>query len=225
MRDAEQLRATLDRIDGRGYKAYKELEGSWSLSDFVLHVDHVQGDPFAGPTRVRARVESGIAGLADDAFRTAPRALGTAAFLARAFAEAAPALSKRRGTGKSGELRMEHPGQVVLPQTAVIVSSTGEVEARFTVGLPANGRRIAGRQAARLLLEDVPSVAHDTLLADAHDVTEIERAAATNEDATALRAALADRELVAFVADGASLPRRSGVDDRPLASASAIAFE
>jgi predicted ABC-class ATPase len=224
MRDAEQLRAMLGRMDGRGYKAYKDLEGSWRLSDFVLHVDHVQGDPFAEPTRVRAVIEDRIVGLDGDAYRTLPRALGTAAFLARAFAEEAPARSCRRGSGRSGEIRMEHPGQVVLPQTAVRVTSTGEVEARFTVGLPAEGRRIAGRQATRLLLDDVPKLVHSTLVAEAHDVDDVERHAATNEDATALRAALTDRGLLAFVADGAVLPRRSGVDDRPLDAASAIAF-
>jgi predicted ABC-class ATPase len=52
----EDLRATLDRIDGKGYKAYKELAGSFDFGTFVLHIDHVQGDPFAAPSRLRATV-------------------------------------------------------------------------------------------------------------------------------------------------------------------------
>ena len=225
MRDAQELAAALGRIDGRGYKAYQQLEGGWRLDGFVLHVDHVQGDPFARPTRVRAVLDGQTAGFADSAYRTRQRALGTAAFLARTFAEAARSQYRRSGSGRSGEIFMEHPGQVVLPQTAVRVTADGDVEARFTIGLPANGRRIAGRQAIQLLLEDVPRLVHATLLEAAVDAPDVERHAATNEDAAALRSALAERHLVAFIADGARLPRRSGVDDRPLDPEGTVSFQ
>ena len=224
MRDAKELEATLLRIDGRGYKAYKDIKGAWRFPDFDLHVDHVQGDPYAAPTRVRVFLQPDVAGLHADAYRSVPRSLGTAAFLARAFSEAARSASKSRGTGKSGELRMEHPGQKVLRQTAVLVAPDGEVEARFTVGLPANGRRVSGGEAAELMGRDVPDLVRATLLAPSHDSAEIEAYAAANEDATELRHALADLGLVAFVADGARLPRRSGVDDRPLAETETIRF-
>ena len=42
-----ELAAELDRIDGRGYKAYRDIEGAWQFSDFELHIDRVQSDPFA----------------------------------------------------------------------------------------------------------------------------------------------------------------------------------
>ncbi|MCG0314192.1 MAG: ABC-ATPase domain-containing protein, partial [Calditerricola sp.] len=48
----ERLRAILKRIDGRGYKAYKELQGTYRGDGFTLSVDHVQGDPFAPPSRI-----------------------------------------------------------------------------------------------------------------------------------------------------------------------------
>ncbi|MFP4184566.1 MAG: ABC-ATPase domain-containing protein, partial [Halorhodospira sp.] len=43
----EQLQATLQRIDGRGYKAYKDIEGRHAFPGFTLMVDKVQADPFA----------------------------------------------------------------------------------------------------------------------------------------------------------------------------------
>jgi len=223
-RDVGELRELLLRIDGRGYRAYKEIEGAWRYADFVMHVDHVQGDPFAAPTRVRVLLEADVARLPADAYRSVPRALGTAAFLARAFSERARTASRSRGTGKSGEIAMEHPGQKVMPQTAVTVDAEGRVEARFTTGLPAQGRRVSGRAAVELLTEDVPEVVHATLLADSHDAADVERHAAANEDASALREALAAHGLMAFVADGAHLPRLSGIDDRPLPPAEAVAF-
>jgi len=224
MRGREELRALLERIDGRGYKAYKEIGGTWRFPDYELHVDHVQGDPFAAPTRVRVTLSPDIAGLPPESFRSDSRALGTAAFLARAFAEAARRGSRRSGSGKSGEIRMEHPGQTVLLQTAVLIDQDGAVEARFTVGLPAQGRRVSGGQGARLLTRDVPALVDAALLARAHDPAALERHATANEDADALRDLLGAHDLIAFVADGALLPRRSGVDDRPLEDADVVPF-
>jgi predicted ABC-class ATPase len=222
---SEELGSLLLEIDARGYKAYREIEGAWRYEDFLLHVDHVQADPYAAPTRLRALLAPEVVALPESAYRGEARALGTAAFLARAFAEAARAASSGRGTGRSGEIGMEHPGQKTLPQTAVLLDGGGGVEARFTLGLPARGRRVSGKPAAEMLLEELPRLVRSTLVAAAHDADEIESHAAANEDATALRAALAVRKLVGFVADGAHLPRRSGIDDRPLAAEETIPFE
>ena len=52
----DELRSRLQRIDGRGYKAYKDLRGHFELGDLSPHVDHVQGDPFAAPSRLRLRL-------------------------------------------------------------------------------------------------------------------------------------------------------------------------
>ena len=52
----QNLKSILSRIDGRGYKAYKDLQGRYEFAGFELHIDHVQGDPFAAPSKVRVRV-------------------------------------------------------------------------------------------------------------------------------------------------------------------------
>jgi predicted ABC-class ATPase len=223
-REAHELESLLRSIDGRGYKSYKAIEGAWRYPDFMLSVDHVQGDPYAVPSRVRALLAPRVAALPEGAYRGTPRSLGTSAFLARAFAESARDASTQRGTGRSGEIALEHPGQKTLAQTAVLVGPDGSVEARFTVGLPARGRRVSGRQAEEMLLQAVPGLVHATLIGASHSSAEIEAHAATNEDATLLREALAELGLVAFVADGARLPRRSGVDDRPMVEDGVISF-
>ena len=56
MRNSSDLKRELDRIDGRGYKSYKDLEGQYSFNNYILSIDHVQGDPFASPSRVRVIV-------------------------------------------------------------------------------------------------------------------------------------------------------------------------
>jgi predicted ABC-class ATPase len=224
LRGPAELEALLRDLDGRGYKAYKALAGLWAMPGFVLCFDHVQGDPFATPSRVTVRLTPEEADLPPAAYRSPARATGVACLLAHAFAGMARTMSRSRGTGRSGEIRMMHPGQLVLPTTALRISPGGAVEARCAVGLPANGRRIAGRHARALLLEDVPAVVDATLRGPRYADEELERHAANAEDADALRRALRERRLVAFVADGARLPRRSGVDDRPLEGPHVVPF-
>lgn len=212
----ETLRQTLHRIDGRGYGAYKELAGDYQFSGFTLAVDAVQPDPFAAPSRLRALIPPSVAELPERLYANASRATGVSCFLARAFGGETAKLTKRRGIGRSGEIRIETPGQQVLANTAVQIHSDGSVEARFRVGLPAQGRRVLGQQACELLLEDLPRIIAGSLHAGSHPAEELWRHAAANEDAEELRAMLAGRGLIAFVADGSILPRSSGVDDRPM---------
>lgn len=223
MATMHDLREILERIDGRGYPRYQEIRGAWDLGTFRLAVDHVQGDPFASPSRVTAHLPPATAGLDPWLLETEARRLGVAAWLARAFARGVRAV-RGRGSGKSGVVRMASPGQLVLPQSAVRVHADGSVEARFRVGLPAQGRRILGREAVRLLTETVPERVGQFLSRDAHRPEELRTAAAVNEDAEALRSRLQGAGLVAFVAEGAILPRRSGIDDRPLREG-AVPFE
>lgn len=223
-RDRRELVAALQSIDGRGYTAYALLAGTWDFGDFRLVVDHVQSDPFAAPSRVRALIDAETADFPTSAFRTPPRAEGTACFLAHALSAHARRLSQPRGTGRSGEIRVTHPGQLVLPQTATHVFDDGSIEARFSVGLPARGRRVDTAQAIELLLDDVPAAVRAGLMARALAPDVVEAHAATNEDAAALRAGLDDAGLVAFVGDGARLPRRSGIDERPLDPEDVVPF-
>ncbi|MCY3711387.1 MAG: ABC-ATPase domain-containing protein [Caldilineaceae bacterium] len=221
---ADTLRRILDRIDGRGYKAYRDIVGVYRFAEFTLAVDAVQPDPFAAPSRLRALIPPEVAQLPERLYANDSRSVGVSCFLARAFAERTQKRSARRGSGKSGEIRIEAPGQQALANTAVQIDGDGAVEARFTVGLPAQGRRVLGRQACRMLLEDLPRAVADSLFARSHTAEELWRHAAVNEDADALRAMLAERGLIAFVADGSILPRSSGIDDRPMQEESVIPF-
>jgi len=222
--DRDALLETLHRIDGRGYKAYKDIEGAYRFSDgLTLFVDHAQGDPFAAPSRCRVRVDAEAAGFRREDYAGASRERAARDFLARGFSVRARRHAVDRGSGGSGAIGMARPGQTILERSSVLLGDGG-VEARFTVGLPAHGRRVLGRQAAQLLGEDVPALARKSLYRDALDAEAFRRHGETCEDADAIREQLRERGLVAFVANGAILPRRSGVDERPLDDAP-VAFE
>ena len=57
MPSADDLQRILGRIDGRGYKAYSEIKGAFEFPRYTLYVDHVQGDPFASPSKLRIRLD------------------------------------------------------------------------------------------------------------------------------------------------------------------------
>lgn len=209
----DRLRAALGRIDGRGYPAYKDIRGTWFGADFTLEVVHVQGDPFAAPSSLAVRFPVDLLDLDPDDLEIASRRVGIEDGLLRSFSRALRAAPRGRGSGKSGRWEVVRLGQEILPRSGCEIVGD-EVTVRFTLGLPAQGRRVLGREAARLLCDQLPGLVRAGLLEA--DVDRLLDHADASEDQEVLRAMLAQNAWVAFIADGAILPRRSGVDDRPL---------
>ena len=56
MKTSEDLKQILERIDHRGYPAYKDTRGVYQFGTYILGIDHVQGDPFAAPSRLHIQV-------------------------------------------------------------------------------------------------------------------------------------------------------------------------
>ncbi|MBW2267788.1 MAG: ABC-ATPase domain-containing protein [Deltaproteobacteria bacterium] len=218
----EELRRSLLRIDGRGYKAYGEVRGRWEHEDLALHVDHVQGDPFAAPSQLRLRVPHATSGLPRELFGTPVRRMALADALARRAARVAGG-GRRRGSGKSGVVSVDAGGQEVLERTAVAIDD-GWVELRLQVGLPAAGRRVLGRAAAELLCDELPELAASALHWENLSREDICAFVDCVDNQEHLRAQLTHAGLIAFVADGSILPRESGASDRPLARECATPF-
>ncbi|MFP4488550.1 MAG: ABC-ATPase domain-containing protein [Bacteroidales bacterium] len=96
--DAERLREELSRIDGKGYKAYKDITGAYRIDEFTVFIDYVQGDPFAAPSKLRIRIDAENAGFPQELSRTRVRRVGLEDYLLRAFARAlAKAGASREG--------------------------------------------------------------------------------------------------------------------------------
>lgn len=225
MRSKEDLRTILRKIDRKGYKAYKDIEGVYDFRDFALHVDRAQGDPFASPSNIRVRVGQTLAGFPKEAYENKSREIALRDYITRVFLKVSKKYGKGgRGTGKSGLLTIDQPGQEILERTSVLVSEDF-VEARFVMGLPAFGRKIAGRHAESMFVEELPQIVRASLIYQNLNKDALNLHIRTAEDADALRGLLDGLGLVAFVADGAVLPRASGIDPRPLAEGKVVPFE
>jgi len=224
VRTANDLRTVLRRIDGRGYKAYQDIEGAYDFGDYTLFVDRVQKDPFASPSRVRVQLPQGVARFPRDVYSNRSREVAARDFLTRRFFEACRRFCKgNRGTGNSGIITIDRPGQEVLERTSALVGES-LVEARFTMGLPAFGRSVAARHAESMFFEELPQIVRASLLHESLDGGALLGHIQVAEDAAALRRQLDGLGLVAFVADGAVLPRASGVDPRPMDKGRIVAF-
>jgi predicted ABC-class ATPase len=217
-----RLQATLDRIDRRGYGAYKDLQGAYDLGSLTLSIDRVQRDPFAPPSLVRVRTKENRFDPA--LFENPARRVAFEDFLTRSVEGAIRRVVRgNRGSGGSGRVEVQRPSQVVLPRTSVVVDR-GHVEARLAVGLPARGRTVDARAARSVLLEELPEVVRRSLAPGGGETERARLHVETVEDAEYLRDLLPSLNLVAFVADGSVLPRESGASDRPL-SDGAVPFE
>ena len=218
----QRLRSTLDRIDRKGYGAYKDLRGSYEFEGFTLHIDKVQRDPFAPPSLIRVRMYTNR--FVPTLFENPVRRVAFEDFLTRSVDAAIRRVVRgKRGSGGSGRVEIQRPSQVVLPRTSMVVKDE-YVEARMAVGLPAQGRSVDARAARTMLLEELPEVVRQALTPGGVDEEQARLHVETVEDTAHLRETLPGLGLVAFVADGSVLPRESGASDRP-AGEGAVPFE
>ena len=63
MKQSTELQQLLSSIHRKSYPAYKSLKGVYDFRDYVLSIDHVQGDPFASPSHLSVRVPLARAGF------------------------------------------------------------------------------------------------------------------------------------------------------------------
>ncbi|HLA25462.1 MAG TPA: ABC-ATPase domain-containing protein, partial [bacterium] len=199
----ERLRDKLLTLDGKPYAAYKTLEGAYRFERFVLFIDEVPVDPIAAPVPIRVRVDQAEARIPRELWMTPVRRAALEDFVGRRWYEAARRIGRARG-GRGG-IFIESGGQEILPRTNCRLAEDS-VEVRAHVVLPSEGRKASGRQAQALWLEDLGQVADAALVFTPH-AAEGTRHVEVAEDHHALRALLAERGLVAFISDGAVLPR------------------
>jgi len=222
MKSHSDLRQHLLSLDGRGYKAYKDLEGAYDFQTFTLSIDHVQGDPFAEPSKIRLRVVNSEADFPEDLWNNHVRAVAFRDYLARSVSFAIrTAVRGNRGIGKSGMMAIDAGGQEVLERTAVVLGDEW-VEARIEIGLPARGRTIMGKHAEVMLCQEIPSIVNQALRWERISQPACRSFVDQVENFFSIQSQLAARGLVAFVADGAVLPRASGPSDYPLETTKAI---
>ncbi|TDH74272.1 hypothetical protein CCR75_006349 [Bremia lactucae] len=232
----DQLGYTLQKIHNKNYGAYHELKRvfGFRINDlsFALEFDHIQGDPYASPSRAHVTVSGASAAFPTTMYRDKIQNVALCDYLTRVFAANArtcgadaKTLSNSWQGAKGGDISIDLPGQHVIERSSINVLPSGDVEARFNINLPARGRSICGDWAHTILVDTLPKLVEQSLVLTSLDANHVWAHLNSIEDQETLRGMLKDVGLVGFVRDGAILPRQSGASDLPLDQNQAVLFK
>lgn len=216
MKSSEELRTSLRSINHKSYPAYKSLAGSYSFGKYILNIEHVQGDPFAAPSRLSVKVNHKTAGFPSEYYAAKWNKTALEDYLIRRFHKQADKFCfQAKGSGKSGIITVSRCGQEILERTACEVTAEGVI-IRFEVGFPANGRTINATELEKILFDFIPVCVEQSLYYEKTPKAELQNTIYLAEDQQYIREEIKKQDIVAFIADGSILPRESGVSDKPL---------
>nr|WP_317378338.1 ABC-ATPase domain-containing protein [uncultured Faecalimonas sp.] len=218
MKSAQDLRKLLDEINRKSYPAYKGTKGSYRFENYILQIDHVQGDPFASPSKVSISIDGRQAGFPKQLFDRKFKRIALQDYLTRVFYQKIERFHfKAKGSGKSGLLSVSRCGQEILERTACTVDpASGNVLVHMEVGFPANGRTINSGELIKIFFEFLPECVQESFFYPRADKKRIEQVIFLAEDQQMIREEIRKRRLSAFVANGSILPRESGISSRPM---------
>ena len=222
MYSKQQLIDTLKKIDHKSYGMYKTLSGSYHFDSYILHIDHVQGDPFASPSRVRVEISAQKHQFPSEYLETLPAKTAAEDFLLRQFLREIHRLDRQwSGSGKSGIISCCHTGAEILRRIAVTFEEKS-LQIRFEVGFPAKGRTILADLMKRILFETIPSLIEPVFFYPSYTQKKKDAMRQTYElciNQTFIQSYLKDNGYICFIANGSILPRESGVSEKPLKQA------
>ena len=216
MKNSEELRQQLRSINRKSYPAYKGLKSLYHFGNYILSIDHVQGDPFASPSHVSIQISHRDTGFPVEYYKDTLTGTTLCDYLTRQFEKQVSQYSFRaKGSGKSGLLTVSHCGQEILSRTACEITEKG-ITARFFVGFPANGRTINATELEKILFDFLPVCIQKSFFYSSLNAKELQNYIELAEDQEFIRQTLPAKNLCAFIADGSILPRESGISSRPM---------
>ena len=163
MKNKEDLKKELIKIDHKSYGMYKTLGGSYSFGNYILYIDHVQGDPFASPSRLHFEVKRDRHGFPEEYYQEKHRRLALEDQVLRRFLYELRQIDKGfMGSGKSGRITICPANQTVQERIAVVFSKE-KMELRFEMGFPARGRTILAKEMQKLVFDILPQLAENKL--------------------------------------------------------------
>ncbi len=202
-------------FDGKSYGLYRSLaDKAWDFGDFTLEFLHVQGDPFAPASRILVTAPLQTLGYGGEWSGSFERRLAISDYLLRRLSKNVA----ERFPEKNATIEMEVPGPEMLVRNALWVDN-GMLRASLAVRLPGEGRKIQAELAAEILTMTLPDLLSASLYCTPEILAGVEESFQVLNVRRAILEELPGRGLVAFVPDGAVLPRESGLSEKPLSGA------
>lgn len=215
----KELHIKLQRLHGKAYGTFNDLrKRSIIMGDFQGDWVHIQGDPFAPPSRLRVSAKLSDLGILPEWYANDVRKVALADFMLRRLAMSCAQHTTSLGTGNGGLLATAEPGAEILVRNSCRIEGE-KLVALIQVGLPADARRIEAEWVIQVLCQSLPDTLTEACYALNFKATAIESFVRSLEVQRALREQLSEHGLVAFVGNGSVLPRSSGTSEIPLRGA------
>jgi predicted ABC-class ATPase len=202
-----ELHQRLLKMHGKPYGVYKSLQGQFfSFGDFTLKFAHIQGDPHAQPSRVMLNAKMNSLGFSEELHCQREKEIALADFLLRQF------------TNESENIGIVKAHSQIMQRNSLHIEN-GTVYILASVNLPGEGRKIQGDKASELLIGTLSDWVTRAMYWNNLDKEKCNAHVQCLVNRNFLLAQLAEKNLAAFVPNGAILPRESGVSEEPLQNA------
>jgi len=202
-----ELHQRLLKIHGKPYGVYKSLQGQFfGFGDFTLKFTHIQGDPHAQPSRIMLSAKMSSLGFPEELHGDKEREIALADFLLRQFTE----------TVENIEIVKAH--SQIMQRNSLYIEK-GIVRILASVNLPGENRRIEGDKASELLIGTLSDWVTRVMYWNNSDREKCKAHIQCLANRNFLLSQLSEKKIVAFVPNGAILPRESGVSEEPMQNA------
>lgn len=191
----ERLYNLLKNIDGKGYKAYKEISGTYCKSNFNLDISNVQGDPFASPTMFELSIKLTKLVENTELYNTNGRKLAFEDFLLREL------YKKLDENDELKDIFIIRPQEEILKRTAVVLKHD-TVFIKYYLNLPARGRYVLGNEAYNKIDEFSDKIYNYVVN---FNVEKVKKHIKLYENIENLRGKLKEEKIKVFIANGTIL--------------------
>lgn len=197
----ERLKNLLKGIDGKGFKAYKDLLGDYEHTNFKLEILNIQGDPFASPTMFHMSLSLKKLGVRDEFYEMKFKRLAFEDFLLREI------YSGLENKNLTNEVFITKPQNEIIKRSAIAIKGDN-LSIKYYFNLPAKGRNVLGEisyEKIKVLSETIYNFIKDFDLEKAKIHVEL------NETIELLREKLKKEKIKTFIGNGSILFRENGV--------------
>lgn len=211
----KELFQRLKAISGKNYGSYKQLANKkLDFGDFTLEFLHIQGDPYAPPSKILISAPLKVLGWNPDFTINTTKQIAFSDFLHRQLAFAV----QSRYPEKNAPLVLTMPGQEILVRNSLWCDN-GNISLVLQVALPGEKRLVDGEAIQEILLYALPDILTNSLYASEEKIQGAKKAIENLEIREGLIKEIEKLNLVAFIPNGAILPRESGISEKPLLNA------
>ncbi|MBL6985837.1 MAG: ABC-ATPase domain-containing protein, partial [Methylobacter sp.] len=228
-----KLQALLTSIDEHSFQSIQKLRGGcYHFPRFELCFIRMQGSPGANPASIASvKITLPDSKIPEAFFRTAECKLAVADFLIRRFHDGIARFAQQnRGKDGSGSFNTITLSQKTLIRDSVLFDAEA-IYLRFIISLPAKGQGGGVFDAVQtwiILSQELVAIVDATFFYQNYDEqtqTLLHQFIDIQKNRAEIIRFMQQHDLIAFIANNAKLPRRSGVDDRPATGESVKLFQ